>query len=101
MSRPDVDLEARLVSLGRALAHPVRAAVLRYCCRDADRLHSPVELSRALGVALGVVSYHVRVLADLGMLELRRTGQARGAVVHEYGIADGVAVAVEALARHA
>lgn len=90
----------RLVALGRALGHPTRSAVLRFYCQAPEALHSPVEASKELGLPLGVVSYHVRVLAQLGIMRLERTGQARGAVVHEYAVAPGVAAAVEALARH-
>lgn len=47
---------------------------------------APVELSRRLGVALGVIAYHVRTLADAGALELVAERRIRGAVEHRYAI---------------
>jgi DNA-binding transcriptional ArsR family regulator len=65
----------------KALAHPVRAQVLAML---GDRVASPNELSRELGVALGSVSYHVRRLVSLGFLELVRKTPRRGAIEHYY-----------------
>lgn len=45
---------------------------------------SPNELARLLGERLGNVSYHVRVLCELGCLELVRTEPRRGALEHYY-----------------
>jgi hypothetical protein len=45
---------------------------------------SPVVLAKRLGEPLGTVSYHVRTLYDLGVLDLVRTRQRRGATEHFY-----------------
>lgn len=45
---------------------------------------SPKELAFELGEKLGNVSYHVRILARLGLIELVRETPRRGAVEHHY-----------------
>lgn len=65
----------------KALNHPLRVEILRAI--EVDRA-SPVELSRRLDAPLGVVSYHVRVLADLGLIKLVKRTPRRGAVEHHY-----------------
>ena len=86
----------RLVSLGRAFGHPARARIL-IACAEAGDVRRPVTLARELELPLGVVSYHVRTLARLGLLILRSTAQVRGAVAHDYVVADEVAPALRAL----
>ena len=73
----------------RAMAHPMRARIL--AALDGREL-SPVELARELDASLGVVSYHVRVLADADVVELARTTARRGAIQHHYRLRDGAAV---------
>ena len=73
----------------RAMAHPLRARIL--AALDGREL-SPVELARELGASLGVVSYHVRVLADAGLVELSRTTARRGAIQHHYRLREGGSV---------
>ncbi|HEX2087554.1 MAG TPA: helix-turn-helix domain-containing protein [Solirubrobacteraceae bacterium] len=73
----------------RAMAHPMRARILAAL---AERERSPVELAKELGASLGVVSYHVRVLADAGAVELARTTARRGAIQHHYRLRDEGAV---------
>ncbi len=65
----------------KALNHPLRVEILRAI--EVERA-SPVELSRRLEAPLGVVSYHVRVLADLGLIKLVKRTPRRGAVEHHY-----------------
>ncbi len=65
----------------KALAHPIRAQVLGAL---EDRVASPNELSRELGVSLGSVSYHVHRLVALGFLKLVRKTPRRGAIEHYY-----------------
>lgn len=65
----------------KALNHPLRVEILRAI--EVERA-SPVELSRRLDAPLGVVSYHVRVLADLGLIKLVKRTPRRGAVEHHY-----------------
>lgn len=87
----------RLVSLGRAVGHPARARILLACAESGEGLRRPVTLARELGLPLGVVSYHVRTLASLGLLVLRSTTTVRGAVAHDYAVAAVVAPALRAL----
>jgi DNA-binding transcriptional ArsR family regulator len=69
------------VRLVRALMHPLRVRIL---VRLAERGSSPSRLARELGASVGVTSYHVRVLRDLGCVELVRVTTRRGAVEHHY-----------------
>jgi DNA-binding transcriptional ArsR family regulator len=72
------DFDPRIV---RALSHPLRHRVLMALDK---RVASPKELSAELGEPLGNVSYHTRVLAQLGCIELVSTTQRRGALEHHY-----------------
>ena len=49
-----------------------------------ERPASPVQLAPRLGSTLGRVGHHVRVLRDLGLIELVETRQRRGAIEHIY-----------------
>jgi DNA-binding transcriptional ArsR family regulator len=69
----------------RALAHPLRVRIHNEL---ADREASPIELARELDEPLGLISYHVRVLAQAGLLELSRRSFVRGAVQHHYRAKD-------------
>jgi transcriptional regulator with XRE-family HTH domain len=82
------------VGWAKALQHPLRARILELLL-DAQTC-SPTEMAQALGVSLGVVSYHVRYLADNGILVLARRTPVRGALKHEYRLArrDAVALAL-------
>ena len=63
------------------MAHPLRVRMLAVLN---ERVASPSELADELGEPIGNVSYHMRTLADLGMVELVRTEPRRGAVEHYY-----------------
>jgi len=65
----------------KALSHPVRARALTVLNQ---RAASPSELASEQGEAVGYVAYHVRVLHELGMIELVDTQQVRGATEHFY-----------------
>jgi DNA-binding transcriptional ArsR family regulator len=78
----------------RAIAHPVRADVLRHL---ADGPASPSELARTLGEPLTTVSYHVRILSHLGFLELLETVPRRGTLEHRYRATARVTMIVEQL----
>jgi DNA-binding PadR family transcriptional regulator len=97
---PAADPE-RLSAVLRAAAHPIRVSVLRVL---AQRTMSPVELSRSLGRpdwSLGVIAYHVRLLASHGIIELVQTIQRRGAIEHRYAVTPAgraLAAAMESLA---
>src|SRR4029079_9709992 len=68
-------------ALLKAISHPLRHRLLGLLD---DRTASANELARELGLPLGRVSYHIRLLADLGVIELVRTEPRRGALEHFY-----------------
>lgn len=67
--------------LVKALAHPLRVQILSTL---EDRVASPSDLATELQAPLGNVSYHVRTLADLGLVKLVKRRTRRGAVEHYY-----------------
>ncbi len=67
--------------LVKALAHPLRVQILNTL---EDRVASPSDLASELDAPLGNVSYHVRTLADLGLVKLVKRRTRRGAVEHYY-----------------
>jgi DNA-binding transcriptional ArsR family regulator len=67
--------------LAKAFSHPMRGQILGILD---TRVASPNELAAALGERLPNVSYHVRILHQLGCIELVRTAQRRGAIEHYY-----------------
>src|SRR4051794_17131468 len=68
-------------ALLRAISHPLRHRLLGMLD---GRIASPNMLARELGLPLGRVSYHIRLLSDLGAIELVRTEPRRGALEHFY-----------------
>ena len=76
---------AQKADVFKALSHPLRIQILSMLeyADDNDKL-SPVQAHRETGEALGVVSYHFRVLDDLGMLKKAGRRPRRGAVEHFY-----------------
>jgi DNA-binding transcriptional ArsR family regulator len=69
--------------LFNALGHPMRRRVLREMV-DSGGEASPRELAAKLSEQLSALSYHVRVLAECGAIELVRTEQIRGSTQHFY-----------------
>jgi DNA-binding transcriptional ArsR family regulator len=67
--------------LVKALAHPLRISILRIL---ETRVASPSSIAEELGAPVGNVSYHVRALARVGLVELASTVPRRGAVEHFY-----------------
>lgn len=67
--------------LVKGLAHPLRIQILRAL---ENRVASPSEVAEEIGAPLGNVSYHVRFLARVGLIELTGTKPRRGAVEHYY-----------------
>ena len=67
-----------------ALGHPTRRQILREM--DGGPPASPRELTERLGDTLSNVSYHVRVLAEAGVLKLVSTRPVRGSTQHFYGM---------------
>lgn len=65
----------------KAMSHPLRVRLLAML---RERTSSPRDLAAAVGHPLGVVSYHVRTLQRLGLVELVDETTVRGAVQHHY-----------------
>jgi DNA-binding transcriptional ArsR family regulator len=78
---PEPSLTGNDSTLLKALAHPVRARALTVLNQ---RVASPSELAAEQEEAVGYVAYHVRVLNELGLIELVETQQVRGATEHFY-----------------
>lgn len=69
--------------LFNALGHPMRRRILREMLDTSGEV-SPRELAAKLCEQLSALSYHVRVLAECGAVELVRTEQIRGSTQHFY-----------------
>jgi DNA-binding transcriptional ArsR family regulator len=82
--------------LVKGLAHPLRIHILRVL---ENRVASPSEIAGELGAPLGNVSYHVRFLARVGLIELTGTKPRRGAVEHYYRAVGRVRVTDKAWAQ--
>jgi DNA-binding transcriptional ArsR family regulator len=67
--------------VAKALSHPLRVRIMGVL---EQRSATPKHLSRALGVNLENVAYHVRILRDLRLIKLERRNQVGGAVEHYY-----------------
>ena len=78
MAKTKTGVDQKLV---RAIGHPLR---LRLLTIFNERVASPSDLAAELGEPIGNVSYHTRILARLGCVELVKTKQVRGAVEHYY-----------------
>lgn len=65
----------------KALGHPIRVKALTIL---AERVASPKEISREIEEELSNVSYHVRVLTELGLVEVVEEESIRGSVAHFY-----------------
>lgn len=68
-------------ALTKALSHPLRWQILALLNEGTK---TPAGIARQLGVRTENVSYHVRVLSDLGLIELVKTTPVRGALEHHY-----------------
>lgn len=71
--------------LAKALSSSLRAQALNLI---AEGVASPKAIAERLGLDVRGVAYHVRVLRELGCVELVETRQRRGAVEHIYRVAD-------------
>src|SRR4051794_40562276 len=65
----------------KALSHRLRARIPGVL---EEREASPVEISRMLDLPVPNVSYHVHMLAQLGLVKLVRETRRRGAVENHY-----------------
>jgi DNA-binding transcriptional ArsR family regulator len=68
--------------LFEALQHPLRREALAYL--QEHRSGSASEIARAIDAPLGHVSYHVRTLAELGLIEEIQRVQRRGAMMRVF-----------------
>ena len=82
--------------LVKALAHPLRVQILRVL---ENRTASPNEIANEIGAPLTNVSYHVRALARVGLIEMSDTAPRRGAVEHYYRAVGRVRVTDKAWAE--
>jgi DNA-binding transcriptional ArsR family regulator len=82
--------------LAKALAHPLRVSILAIL---EERVASPREISDELDAPLGLVSYHVRTLARLGLAKLERTRPRRGALEHYYSAQERPVITSDAWAN--
>lgn len=67
--------------MARAYGHPVRARALMILGK---RVASPKQIAEELDEPIGKVSYHIRDLRDMGLIELVETDNSRGGVQHFY-----------------
>ncbi len=81
-------------ALIHALNHPARRQILRQL-GEADAERSPSEMADSTAFSLAGLSFHARVLCELGVTRCTRTQQARGALEHFYAsnVADNELVA--------
>jgi len=66
-----------------AIAHPLRRRILRAIADGGESL-SPAQVARELGLPIGTVAYHARILWRFGAVEPAGEQQVRGAVEHFY-----------------
>lgn len=75
---------ARLIA---AVSHPIRVRAMTILT---ERVASPASIAHAinidtnLSIEPGLVSYHVKALVKVGLVEMVRTAQVRGATEHFY-----------------
>lgn len=69
-----------------AVGHPYRVEIMRRFLTTGTA--TPSDIARALRLPLTTVSYHVRFLADRGIVRLAGRTQRRGAVAHHYQLTD-------------
>lgn len=75
---PSGKLDGKMV---KAMAHPLRMQIMT---RLDGKVASPRELAEDLGLPIPNVSYHVRVLRELELVELVSTRRSRGSTEHFY-----------------
>jgi predicted transcriptional regulator len=72
-------------ALHSAFTHPLRRTLLKLCV-EADEPLSPKSLARLADHRLPNVSYHVRVLAECGAIEIVAERPVRGSTEHFYEV---------------
>lgn len=83
-------------NIAKALAHPLRVRLLGIL---EERTASPSELADLTGAELTLVSYHVRRLRSVGLIELVSTTPRRGAIEHHYAAAPRTTITSSAWAQ--
>lgn len=68
-------------TLGAVVAHPLRCHCLAIL---GERVVSPAEIARELGLEVSSIGYHVNALAEAGLIEEVRQRPVRGATEHFY-----------------
>jgi DNA-binding transcriptional ArsR family regulator len=71
-------------ALHTILQHPLRKELLRLIVEAGEELRTPKELTVSVSEGISSVSYHVRVLAEYGTVELIDKQPRRGSVEHFY-----------------
>lgn len=74
-------------AVAEAEVHPLRLRILRAVGDQGET--SPVDLARETGESVQLVSYHVRQLAENGLIHQTRTEPRRGALQHYYELTNG------------
>ena len=82
MAQRPVSIDQRLA---KALSSSLRVRALALI---SEGVASPKAISDRLGLDVRTVAYHVRVLRELGCIELIETEQRRGATEHIYRVTD-------------
>ncbi len=80
----------------KAVAHPIRIAVMSQAARQPV---SAKEMAAELEEPLPKISYHVRVLADAGLLKAVRRTRRRGAIETHYRAVTTVEISNRTLSR--
>lgn len=68
-------------AVAKALSHPLRSHIL---VTLGDRVASPNEIAKELGLAARDLDYHVKVLVEVGMIRLVGAEKRRGVKEHFY-----------------
>jgi DNA-binding transcriptional ArsR family regulator len=81
------ELATDVAAAAKALSHPTKVEALGHMARLGPLSPSQIsEIVGETGASLGTISYHVRQLVQLGMIELDHTTPRRGALEHTYRI---------------
>jgi len=72
-------------ALAKALKHPIRVKVLTILT---ERIASPSEIAKQIELPLGNISYHIKVLSELGFIEIKKEEKVRGSIAHFYKAVD-------------
>jgi DNA-binding transcriptional ArsR family regulator len=74
-------------AVAKALSHPLRGHIL---VSLGERVASPNEIAKEIGLAARDLDYHVKVLVEVGMIRLVRKEKRRGVNEHFYELAPPV-----------